>query len=91
MAIGCATPLLRCVQRGQGQQHHPRHGRVLPDPSRGPATWLALNSLYVARTYNNLMARPSAIVDWSRPATNQPREVSPIRFPRLWRNTRGES
>ena len=40
------------------------------------ATAVAFASLYIARTYRNITARPLVVVDWTRSATNRPREES---------------
>jgi dolichol-phosphate mannosyltransferase len=40
-------------------------------------TVVAFLSLYTARNYRNVIARPLAVVDWKRSAINSPRERSP--------------
>jgi glycosyltransferase involved in cell wall biosynthesis len=45
----------------------------------------AFLSLYLARAYRNITARPVIVVDWSRSATNHERDESPNAVRRLWR------
>jgi polyisoprenyl-phosphate glycosyltransferase len=46
-------------------------------------TVLAIVALYTARNYRNVIARPSAVVDWRLSALNTPRDQSPNDLPRL--------